>query len=71
MQSLKNSLKEIDNFSTSLEKLSVWHQEPELPKPPTLEKNTKIQFQFKDSNEWRTAALISKSGKATGKYSKK
>ena len=66
----ENGLKEIDNFSASLEKLSVSHQEPELSKPPTLKKNTKVQFQFKDSNEWRTAVLISRSGKATGKYSK-
>ena len=35
-----------------------------------MKKNTKVQFQFKDSNEWRTAVLISRSGKATGKYSK-
>ena len=66
----ENGLKEIDNFSASLEKLSVSHQEPELSKPPTLKKNTKVQFQFKDSNEWKTAVLISRSGKATGKYSK-
>ena len=66
----KNGLKEIDNASASLEKLSVSHQEPELPKPPTLKKNTKVQFQLKDSNEWRTAVLISRSGKTTGKYSK-
>ena len=66
----ENSLKEIDNLSASLKKLSVSHQEPELPKPPTLKENTKVQFQFKDSNEWRIAVLISRSGKATGKYSK-
>ena len=35
-----------------------------------MKKNTKVQFQFKDSNEWRTAVLISRSGKAIGKYSK-
>ena len=35
-----------------------------------MKKNTKVQFQFKDSNEWKTAVLISRSGKATGKYSK-
>ena len=66
----ESRLKETDNLSASLEKLSVSHQESELPKPPTFKKNTKVQFQFKDSNEWRTAVLISKSGKATGKYSK-
>ena len=66
----ENGLKEIDNLSASLEKSSVSHQEPELSKPPTLKKNTKVQFQFKDSNEWRTAVLISRSGKATGKYSR-
>ena len=66
----KNSLNEIDNLSASLEKLSVSHQEPELSKSPTLKKNTKVQFQFKGSNQWRTAVLISRSGKATGKYSK-
>ena len=69
-QSLKTALKEIDNLSALLEKLSVSHREPKLLKPPTLKKNTKVQFQFKDSNEWRTAVLISRSGKATGKYSK-
>ena len=69
-QSLKTTLKEIDNLNASLEKLSVSHREPKLPKPPTLKKNIKVQFQFKDSNEWRTAVLISRSGKATDKYSK-
>ena len=66
----QNGLKEIDNLSASLEKLSASHQELELSKPPTWKKNTKVQFQFKDSNEWRTAVLISRSGKATGIYSK-
>ena len=66
----EKGIKEIDNLSASLEKLSVSHQEPELSKPPTLKKNTKVQFQFKDSNEWRTAVLISRSGKATRKCSK-
>ena len=66
----ENSLKEIDNLSASLEKLSVSQQEPGLSKPTTLKKNSKVQFQFKDSNEWRTSVLISRSGKATGKYSK-
>ena len=50
----ESRLKETDNLSASLEKLSVSHQESELPKPPTFKKNTKVQFQFKDSNEWRT-----------------
>ena len=66
----ENGLKEIDNLSASFEKLSVLHQEPELSKPPILKKNTKVQFKFKDSNEWKTAVLISRLGKATGKYSK-
>ena len=35
-----------------------------------MKENTTVQFQFKDSNEWRIAVLISRSGKATGKYSK-
>ena len=35
-----------------------------------MNKNTKVKFQFKDSNEWRTALLISRSGKTTSKYSK-
>ena len=35
-----------------------------------MKKNTKAQFQFKDSDKWRTAIVISRSGKATGKYSK-
>ena len=56
----ENGLKDIDNLSASLEKLSVSHQEPELSKPPTLKKNNKVQFQFKDSNEWRTAVLSSR-----------
>ena len=66
----ENGLKEIDNLSASFEKLSVLHQEPELSKPPILKKNTKVQFKFKDSDEWKTAVLISRLGKATGKYSK-
>ena len=69
MQSI-NEINEIDNLSASLEKLSVSNQEPELSKSPTLKKNTKVQFQFNGSNQWRTAVLISRSGKATGKYSK-
>ena len=36
-----------------------------------MKKNAKVQFQFKDNNEWRTAVLISRSGTATGKHSKK
>ena len=35
-----------------------------------MNKNTKVQFQFKDSNGWRTAVLILTSGKANGRYSK-
>ena len=35
-----------------------------------MKKNAKVKFQFQDSKEWRTAILISRSGKATGKYSK-
>ena len=66
----KHTLKEINNLSTLSEKLSLSYQESELITPPTLKKNVKIQFQFKDNSEWRTAALISRSGKATGKYSK-
>ena len=66
----ENGFKEVDNLSALLEKLSVSHQEPGLLKPPTLKKDTNVQFQFKDSNEWRTAKLNSRSGKATGKYSK-
>ena len=66
----ENGLQEIDNLSASLEKLSVSHQEPELPKPSSLKKNTKVKFQFKESNEWRTAVVISRSGIDTGKYSK-
>ena len=57
----ENNLIEIDNLSAS--KLIVSHQE--LPKLPILKKNTKAQL--KDSNEWITATLISRLGKATGK----
>ena len=35
-----------------------------------MKKNAKVKFQFKDSKVWRTSILISRSGKATGKYSK-
>ena len=66
----ENDLKGNDKLSASLEKLSASRKEPELPKPPTLKKTTRVQFQLKDSNEWRTAVLISRSDKATGKYSK-
>ena len=38
----ENDLKEIGNLSASLEKLSVSHQEPELPKPPNLRKDTRM-----------------------------
>ena len=39
---LENGLKEINNLSAPLEKLSVSHQEPELSKLPTLMRNTKV-----------------------------
>lgn len=35
-----------------------------------MKKNTKVQFQFKSSNEWTTATSVSRSGKTTGKYNK-
>ena len=38
----ENDLKGTDNLSASLEKLKVSRQE--LPKPPTLKKNTKVQL---------------------------
>ena len=66
----ENGLKKIENLSTSLAKLSFSHQEPELSMPATLKKNTKVQFQFKHSNEWRTTVLISRSGNVISKYSK-
>ena len=63
----ENGLIEIDNLSASLEKLRLLNQELQLSKPPTLKKNTNVQFKFKNSNEWRTTILISRSGKATDK----
>ena len=50
----KQGLKEINNLRTLSEKLSLSYQESELLTPPTLKKNAKVQFQFKDNNEWRT-----------------
>ena len=47
----ENDLKGNDKLSASLEKLSASRKEPELPKPPTLKKTTRVQFQLKDSNE--------------------
>ena len=60
-ESLKTAL------STLSEKLTLSYQESELLKPPTLKENAKVQFQFKDNNEQRTAV---RSGKTIGKYSK-
>ena len=47
-KSLKRVLKEIDNLSVSLEKLSVSQRTTKIP---FFEKNTKVQFQFKAMNE--------------------
>ena len=47
----ENDLKGNDKLSASLEKLRASRKEPELPKPPTLKKTTRVQFQLKDSNE--------------------
>ena len=63
----EKGLKEIDNLSASLEKLSASHQEPEILIPP--HRNARVQLQFKDSNERRTTVFISRSGKATAKHS--
>ena len=37
---------------------------------PELKKNINICFKFNNSDKWNTAKLISRTGKATGKYSK-
>ena len=35
-----------------------------------LRKNDNIHFKLKDNSKWKTATLISRSGKATSKYKK-
>ena len=47
-KSLKRVLKEIDNLSVSLEKLSVSQRTTKIP---FFDKNTNVQFQFKAMNE--------------------
>ena len=71
----QNQLDDIANLSASLERLSVTQDclpmsNQETPTIPALRKNLKVKFRFRDDNKWRTATLISRAGKATGKYNK-
>ena len=67
----------MNTLSNSMEQLSV--TEPNLSQTdtnndkisqPKLKKNINVCFKFNNSDEWNTAKLISRAGKATGKYSK-
>ena len=64
-------MQDIETLSTSLKRPSVSNTRP----PPSdndqvLRKNNNIHFVLKDNNEWKTATLITRSGKAIGKYNK-
>ena len=66
-----SNIQDIDTLSTSLERLSVSNTRlPPLENDQVLRKSDNIRFKLKDVNEWKTATLISRSGKATGKYKK-
>ena len=72
-----NSDKHMTTLSNLMEQLSV--TKPNLSQidtntdkisQPELKKNINVRFKFTNSDEWNTAKLISRAGKATGKYSK-
>ena len=72
-----NSDKDMNILSNSIERLSV--TEPNLSQTdtntdkilhPELKKNVNVRFKFNNSDEWNTAKLISRAGKAAEKYSK-
>ena len=63
-------MQDIDTLSTSFERLSISNtRPPPLENDQILRKNN-ICFKLKNSNEWKTATLMSRSGKATSKYKK-
>ena len=66
-----NNIQDTDTLSTSLEWVSASNTRP-LPSEndQVLKKNDNIHFKLKDNSEWKTATLISRSGKATAKYKK-
>ena len=56
-------MQDIDTLSTSLERLSVSNtRPPPLENDQVLRANDNIRFKLKDMNEWKRAALISRSG---------
>ena len=64
-------MQDIDSLSTFLETFNVLNtRPPPLENHQVLRKNDKICFKRKDNNEYKTATLISRSGKATDKYKK-
>ena len=72
-----NSNKDMNTLSNSMEQLSVTKTNlspidtnTKKISQPELKKNINMHFKFNNSDEWNTAKLISRAGKATGKYSK-
>ena len=66
-----SNIQDIDTLSTSLERLSVSNTRLlPLENDQVLRRSDNIRFKLKGINEWKTATLISRSGKATGKYKK-
>ena len=63
-----SNIQDADTLSTSLERLSFSYTRlPSLENDQVLMKNDNICFNLQDSNEWKTATSISRSGKATRK----
>ena len=64
-----SNIQDIDTLSTSLEQLSISNTRPlPLKNDQVLRKNDNIHCKLKDNSKWKTATLISRSGKSTDKY---
>ena len=68
-----NENKDVDDLSATLERMSmstevIPHCPNEYNKFKNLKKNSKVQFKYNDEEEYKSATLLSRSGKVTGKY---
>ena len=64
-------MQDTDTLSTSFKRLSISNvRPPSLENHQVLRENNNIHIKLKDSNEWKTATLISSSGKAAVKHKK-
>ena len=66
-----SNMEDINTLSISLKWLSVSNTRlPPLENDQVLRKNNNIPFKLKNRNNWKTVTLISRLGKANGKYKK-